>query len=551
MLLGQDTCPVVIPLRSAGKEFHRTLSHLPQQTNLQSAPKARFVLSWWGNELRIWHLLHAARKLLDGETAGEDIRKNRKLLARILVQGESSITDAAISEDGRLLVASTATDIKVFQLERDATSGADQLHIKKVDVVTANRGATAVGISPDRRWISWVEEGTKVMIAQVTASDSKTGTPCAISAPQKLRRLKRNVPKSLLLGGLGSYDRKITQLAFSPDSKVFSVADLAGYIDTWLLRNADELKNGTNESAGDEASDASLADSSSGSSDDEDDDDASERWRPNRAGVHLPKLEAAPVVLTFCPGLPQENGDHTLLAITATKDVFLLNPIRGALSDWSRKNPPRKLPEQFRGTRDVVKGVVWQGPRAWVYGVSFLYMLDFSQDLPEPPAADSQKKGMKRKRADFGSGAGGKINKENPLAPQVIRAATGPDGAEWVDMEMADADDQKDVGASSAFEDDDYDTDGGELQRLRHDQAPSSGDDDGKGTDKPNCWHTYQYRPILGIVPLASEKTMSKRKRAAAAAAGEIPPLEVALVERPAWELDMPPRLFGDGEWER
>jgi len=547
--LGPDTSPVVYPFRSAGKEFHRVLSHLPQQTNLQSAPKARLVLSWWGNEIRIWHLLHPARRLLDGETTGADIRKNRKLIAQIQVQGESNITSAAISPDGTLLLASTATEVKAFQLHYHG-SGAGHIHIQKVEVTGATYGATKVEISPDNHWVFWVEEGTKIMTARITTTELEAGPAYTISRPRKLRRIRRDVPKHLLLGGLGSYDRKVSQVAFSPDSKMLSVTDLAGYIDTWVLCAPSELQNGTGDAADDDKSNASSDDSSSESSEDNEEETQSQ-WYPNPKGKLLPKLETAPVVLTFSPGHHEDDGDYTLVVITALKELLIFNPLRGTLSDWSRRNPSSKLPEQFRITRDIIKGVLWQGPRAWVYGSSSLFMLDLSQDLPEPTdiGKDGLKKGTKRKRNGPDSGAGGKINKEHSLAPQQIKAAAGPDGTEYMDVDM---DDQKSAGASSAYEDDDDDTDGGELQRLRDDQA-TNGDEAGKETSKPKSWHTYQYRPILGIVPLASKPLKEKKKRNAKgdAAVDTLPPLEVALIERPTWELDLPTRYLADGEWER
>ncbi|KAK0631779.1 quinon protein alcohol dehydrogenase-like superfamily [Immersiella caudata] len=540
---GPDTSPVVYPFRTAGKENHRVLSHLPQQTNLQSAPKARLVISWWGNEIRIWHLLHPARRLLDGDTTGTDIRKNRKLIAQIQVQGESNITSAAISADGTLLLASTATEVKAFQLHYDGTS---QIHIRKVEVTGASHGATKVEISPDSHWAFWVEEGVKIMIARVITTESETGLVHTISAPRKLPRIRRVVPKHLALGGLGSYDRKVSQVAFSPDSKMLSVADLAGYIDSWVLRAPGELQNGT-----EDKSDTSSSDSSENSLD-ESEEEAAERWYPNPKGKLLPKLDTAPVVLTFSPGHNEEDGDYTLIAITASKDLFVFNPLRGALSDWSRRNPSSKLPEQFRLSRDPIKGVVWQGPRAWVYGHSFLTMLDLSQDLPEPSdtGRDGAKKGTKRKRHDHNAGAGGKINKEHSLVPQQIKAATAPDSNEYMDVDM---DDQKSVGASSAYEDDDDDTDGGELQRLR-DDATTNGEDARKEASKPKTWNTYQYRPILGIVPLASKPPKEKKKKNGEAkqeTVDTLPPLEVALVERPTWDLDLPARYLADGEWER
>lgn len=45
-------------------------------------------------------------------------------------------------------------------------------------------------------------------------------------------------------------------------------------------------------------------------------------------------------------------------------------------------------------------------------------------------------------------------------------------------------------------------------------------------------WHTFKYRPILGMVPIGVDSEA----------------LEVVLVERPSWELDLPPRFVGTHE---
>jgi len=51
-----------------------------------------------------------------------------------------------------------------------------------------------------------------------------------------------------------------------------------------------------------------------------------------------------------------------------------------------------------------------------------------------------------------------------------------------------------------------------------------------KKEDAPrNSWHSFAYRPILAMLPLSEENEY----------------LETVLIERPMWELDLPPRLTG------
>ncbi|KAK4229731.1 quinon protein alcohol dehydrogenase-like superfamily [Podospora fimiseda] len=534
---GSDSSPVVIPLRNAGREYHRTLSHLPQNATLQSAPKARLILSWWGKEVRIWNLPMSASQLINDPAAPSYMRKNRKLIAKIIVKGESSISSAAISEDGTLLAAATVSDIKVFQLNL----AGDQ--IKKVSLETSGLGATKIQISPDKQWISWVEDGSRVMTSRVSVESSNNSENYVISKPTKLNRLRRHIPKHILLGGLGSYERNVTQIEFSPDSKVLAVADLAGYIDTWVLRVPGEEKQ-TNGASGETADD-----DESDSSSDEEEESAAEKsgphWVRNPKAALLPKLSTAPVVLSFSPETLDEQ-DYSLLVITASKQLFVFNPLAGALSEWSRRNTYPKLPEQFRETRDLVKGVVWQRQRVWVYGASFVFMLDLSKDFdPEIDNAKSGKKqGIKRKRGVNESGAGGRIEKSShALGPQKVRTTTTGEAnekVEWeeVDVMMADAKSAT-SGAEDEGDEDEEDEDG-ELQRLR------GGEENGKEVAEvektettAKWWHTYQYRPILGMVLLGVESPEE----------GEL--VEVALVERPLVGADLPERYLVEGEWER
>lgn len=548
---------MVIPLRGAGKENHRTLSHLPQSTPVQSAAKARLLISWWDREVHIWQIRKPVKDLLD---ASDDTTpaKNHKLLGSIVIKGESSITSASISDSGDLLVVATASEIKAFQLRLLPSDEKTDLKISKVDVPKTSHGAGKVRISPDCSWVSWVEDGSRLMVAKIGISRTASDRTYAMSQPRKLGRLRRDISKFTLLGGLGAYNRSITHIAFSPDSKMIAVADLAGYIDTWVLRGT----------SGEDNNDARSSASSSDSSDEEREQDGEdgadgERWICNPRASLIPKLPAVAVCLSFqdrTPGAsdievdPNDADDYTLLTITTTMQILTFNPLRGALSDWSKRNPHARIPEQFRKTRDLVKGALWQGSRVWMYGVSFLFMLDLAEDLsPEKGTAlvkHGQKQGMKRKRDGTEAGAGSKMEKHS-LVPQTVRVVVDAEKNEWMDVDNAEQpDDERSRATSSGFDDDeDEDTDGGELLLMRDEQGPNSGLALEKSKPaKTKWWHTYKYRPILGIVPFqsgedsAADDDMDR---------GGFPPVEVALVERPIWDVDLPPRYFADGEWER
>jgi U3 small nucleolar RNA-associated protein 4 len=467
----------------------------------------------------------------------------------MLVKGESNITSASISEGGDFLVVSTAAEIKAFQLRLESSDDKVDLRITKVDAPAAPFGASKVQISPDGSWVSWVQEGSKVMIAKVVASGTGSYT---ISHPAKLGRLRRDISKYVLLGGLGAYNRNVSHITFSPDSKMLAVADLAGYIDTWVLRGPGDLPN---TSADDER------DASSDESSDEEDDKASVsagKWIRNPKAALLPKLSSVPVCISFQNRNPgsasgaeaSDIDDYTLLVITASMQILTFNPLHGGLSAWSKRNPQARIPEQFRATRDLVKGVLWQGSRVWMYGVSFLFMLDLSEDLTPEKSTAVAKAGVKRKRNGTDSGAGGKMEPKHALAPQTVRVVVDSEKNEWMDVDTADGDEQRSQRAtSSALEDDDddddEDTDAGELLAMRGAQDVN-GKDTIKRNQKTKYWHTYKYRPILGIVPLSVQAPAEE-----GVSEDGFSPLEVALIERPIWDLDLPPRYFADGEWER
>lgn len=581
--LGPDATPVVTPIRQAGVENHRTLSHLPHSIPLQSAPQARLIVSWWDREVHIWKLRRPMKDLLDSDDVEESIEDNRKLLGRILIKGESNITSASISRDGSVLFVSTVSAIKAFHLTSSTTSQED-IKIRKIELPTPieNSGSTLVRVSPNGQWLCWVQDGSKVMVASIVR-DASASQISVHTRPAKLTRLRRDIPKHVRLGGLGNYDRRVTHVAFSPDSSILATADLAGYVDTWITRDG-TLQNGASSSEDDDAASSGSSDSSDSDSENEKDSGLGARWIRNPKASLFPKLSHAPVVLSFSdaalgPSLRGENSEsdgYVLLAVTAASRIYTFHPLEGSLTRWSRRNGVWKLPEEIRATRDLIKGALWQGSRVWMYGASFLFMLDISLDFTEEAdatVAHEKKRSRKRKRgAD--SGAGSRTESGQALAPQHVRVALAEDGkrGEWVDVEMADADadNSRRANGKDEDEDDDEEPDGGELQKLRNRESSSHKDggdaptDDGSDGKRRNWWHTYKYRPILGVVPLLSDEHDSNAHANGAGDSGSAgdngvktsdsnnkvfnapPPLEVALVERPNWDVDMPARYVED-----
>lgn len=541
LLTGPDATPVVTPLRQVGVENHRTLPHLPQSIPLQSAPQARLLVGWWGREIHIWKFRQTMQAVLNSDDVEQSKKKNRPRLGRIFIKGESNITSCSISRDGSILVVSTVMAIKAFHLTLPGDDPKQELKIRKIEIPSSigSAGATLVQISPNGRWLGWVQEGSQVRIAKITREDSAVSIQ---PRPARLNRLRRDIPKHVRLGGLGNYERRVTHITFSPDSSVLATADLAGYVDTWILHDGG-MQNGA-------AAAEDNAASSSDSSDSSDDGDASESgpaWIRNPKASLFPRLAHAPVALSFSddalgPILRDEGedgpDDYILLAVTAASRIYTFNPLEGSLTNWSRRNAAWKLPEEFRTTRDPIKGVVWSGSRIWMYGTSSLFMLDLSFDFTEQDSASSKNNRKRKRGADSGAGSKTEVG---ALAPKHLRMSLAADGkpGQWVDVEMADVEPQAEgSGDEDEIDDAEENMGGGELEKLR--KREQRGRSEGEGDARKKWLHTYKYRPILGVVPLKSAADGEGTTNGVNGSGKPpgIPTIEVALIERPKWDAE-------------
>ena len=517
------------------------ISSLPQEPPVVSASRCRFIVSWWDREVHVWVLKRTATSILNAGDEDIDISRNRRLLKTIVVKGDSNITSVTINPEGTFLVVSTSTDVKAFRLRHQQPDKPADLKLSTVKLppqMTA-LGASHVKLSPDGRWLFGVREGGLPFIVNI---DSPTNDLSNVHVP-KLRRLRRNIPGYLQRGGLGKYDRIVTHITFTADSQMVATADLAGYIDTWVLRDQDE-------SAAPDRADHNDDDASSSSESDSSEDEqgaavAGQQWIRNPRGRLLPKLSSSPVVLSFSDNVPgSKNGDgasaddYTLLAITSGRQLSVFHPRQGSMTMWSRRHPVSNLPAPIRGLLDLAKGVIWQGHRAWIYGISFLYMIDMSQDLPKSlPSTEvsDDVRSKKRKRNGATTGAGGKMARGNTAPHSVQKHADG----KWEEMDL---DDEPPVDDTSSEAEADDVAKGEELLQLRENGGDTAltvtnGNTellDSKG-EKKSWWMTHKYRPIFGIIPLSKEDES----------------LEVALVERPTWDVEMVERYYVPEEWER
>lgn len=424
--------------------------------------------------------------------------------------------------------------------------------------------------------------------------------------------------------------RSVSRVAFSADSRILTVGDLCGYLDSWVLEEHEDLK-----SRGDEADDAS---NSSGSSDGSSDDGTADehdqrgvllgrRWIRNAAAPLIPQLPAAPLILSFRslkkriasdksddstvvrpirhPPYPRSHhvpiAEDRLFVLTCDHQMYEFNILSGKLSDWSRRNPTTSLPSEFRKIQECAKGSIWDinqaKERIWVYGSNWLWMFDLSLDFPveveagNGPLANDDvatkrngARGLKRKRRTVdaqeiqqggrqSSGAGGRpLDSELSIGiGRKFRKTNGPDlgQGQWISTEkdqplaLDHVGDQADHGSSLiCLRRDSHRKEAQtgrnsikDLQTCSGEARENTDDMHVAGSQSPAglpYWGTHKYRDILGIVPLGTgdeekEEGFGPRSGDSALPGG----VEVALVERPLWEVDLPPKFYGNQEWDR
>ncbi|QSZ36439.1 hypothetical protein DSL72_006318 [Monilinia vaccinii-corymbosi] len=557
---GPDAAPILLPLAQFGQENQRALPFLPQPSIIQSSTRKRLMMSWWDREIHIWYI----NKFSDS-TNGDDPEAaavNRKLVAKILVKGESNITSATLNPAGNLLAVSTVAEIKLFRLKARKPEEGEGLKVSTVSVPPAfSSGARLIQFSPDGNWLSIIRDDSSIAVARIIQDQASPSSFSIIPQLSKLSRLDRDVSKTKLLGGLGAYERNVTQVAFSSDSRILVVSDLAGFVDTWVLEGIEDLTQQPEEVQEDD-------DASDDGSDDASDVEEKmtrlifgQHWTQNPSATRIPKLPAAPTVLSFRPSnRPAEISGATpaatrnnpnpvshelpvaedrLVIVTSTNEIYEFGALAGSLSPWSRRNPTSIFPLAFRKLADSARGCIWDisngRERLWLHGVSWLWMFDLSQDFHFQEEemegnGESESAGTKRKRFQPGkSGAGGIVDedeKETGMSRKV-RKLIHEEVTQETELDLEDIRGSMDV-----------DSDDGEIDKKLKllPRKKSQKSEDEKFGRAAQTYNTLKYRPILGVVEIGE---------------GGEGGLEVAIVERPIWEANLPTRYEGDQEWEK
>ena len=529
-----------------------------------------------------------------------------------------------------MLAVSTTAQVKLFRLSLKLGTYKTQKPEAPSELIRV--GAKLIQFSPDRRWLAVVRANDSIQLYRINDIQNPKKAPQIRTNPVNLKRLDRDFTiKKSHLESLGDYNRRIIRLAFSADSRILVVADISGYLDSWVLEGHEDLfQQEETETSGIKASNLSSDEDSDDGSDEENHPVVvfGQHWIRNPSASLIIRLPAAPLILTFRPSYPRSKaplsngnvgvhptrhtphphshdlpkGEDRLFVLTAENQMYEFNILSGKISDWSRRNPSSALPREFRDLRDRAMGAVWdvrkQSERIWLYGVNWLWMFDLSRDLPAldekptgPPTlnGDSRNKPSKRKREkshdDISSarprhdtGAGSKVkDSEIGLGLNIarkVRKIKGPEAADGqilsFNQEQSPASDEEaDYSLTTAStlvnfrrggsrrqdEEDEHEDEESDHENLPNSNALNGDAPANNETQvtkrstkaRPSHWHTFKYRPILGIVPLGDETDEETEDRAGDE--GNTRGIEVALVERPLWDLDLPPQYYGNQEW--
>ncbi|KAI5291425.1 U3 small nucleolar RNA-associated protein [Ascosphaera aggregata] len=587
---GLDTIPVVMPLREYGAEHHRRLSSLPQIPQVSSAASTRLAMGWWDREINIWRISRRSEQA-----------PPHKLVGKILLLGEENLSAVTVSNDGSLLVAASFAEVKMFTLrKRKAVSEEDKhaLKIHKVELppVVAESGARVVKISPDKKWLVVVRPNSDVIIAGLTVDtegdEIKVTVPPNVAKLTRAPRHERHVKEKQ--GTHGSYDRTINTIAFSSNSRILACGDLSGCVDSWILREISGMFEGKEKQQQKSKTNASDDDYDFDSGSDSEDEDAileGQRWASIPAEAVLPRNPSSFLFLTFRPQTSDTSASDKLVAITADHSLLEFDVLKGKLSDWSRRNPKTYLPSEFKALKDRAMGALWDThhnsyERLWLYGPNWIWMFDMTQDFPAPgesvsgQQATSQQSLQKRKRVDsskpgVNTGAGDTMSLAESyvgIARKMRRVqgadAVKSDAGKWIQLrEEVKPDEEEENEASLKI---------ASMRRQTIDEDIADNEDGSKKTDvairggkkdssdvtqvqthdsERKWWYTLKYREMLGVLPLSADTDddIVETETDGEASDREIitrrkPSLEVAIIERPIWDVNLPGRYIRDYE---
>ncbi|RPB25788.1 WD40 repeat-like protein [Terfezia boudieri ATCC MYA-4762] len=477
-----------------------------------------------------------------------------------------------------------------FSIKNSSTKGADSMEENsgndsddENDLISMTQdGARILQFSPDGKWLLVITPESKVVVVPIVVTESmgERRSKVSISLSSEvfvLDRIPRTLPhentqqannqipskkgknaRAIDYGNLRSYPHTISRTAFSPNSKILVVTDLMGHLESYILQG--------------------------------------EQWLMNPVGVLLPKLEYPVAAMEFRPQssrqisgdfhrlLPgagsEESGDESqqalreslvedrLMVLTAhNQAVFEFHILKGRLTDWSRRNPPSRFVKDFRNVVDIGCGIVWEieeadsalsgettftKERIWFWGPNWIWMFDLQQDFPDqdatatPAGYSGKSQAYKRKRGVLNSGMLGDASSHKRPEGDGDVTMFGNATLSYDDDDDDDSTDSR-WGKFSRTPGKSADSDDTALASVNPKKLGSFGWVKGASNPVKPHWRQYKYRPIMALLPIGEwgsrirsvddeEEDNTERIK------------ELVVVERPAWDIELPPRFFGKRE---
>jgi U3 small nucleolar RNA-associated protein 4 len=435
------------------------------------------------------------------------------------------------------------------------------LRIQKLSLPDSDGGPISSGrklaFSPDGLWLIIITNENGIHLVSVQSNDGfDIWNPTKIRLEKPIRASERDADETFFSIS-GSVIRHVS---FSSDSRLLAICDNDGYVSIWTLGS---ISSSTPQKRV-RMSRSNAAEAERNQSLNLDD------WRLHEVSYTFPRISPPPLVFSFQPTAFSDATQSTVIEkifiLTSDHRVLEFEALNGTLSTWGRQNFNQLLPGLVSSIRDRAKGYFWdvgdEKRRIWLYGNSWLFMLDLDQDfsLDESESASLAISALKKRKRSHGE-AGAYETVHDFQKPRSVGSGIGLISIRQIlgSSEPMDIDSNERSSIHS-------------LKHAQHDAQETSAsaqnaitrvDADDEATvehesphistqDQKSNWMSREYRHILGILPLqSSDSTMNGSNITSSRSSDSDNTLEVVIVERPPWDFDLPARAYGDHEWAK
>ncbi|OJJ46951.1 hypothetical protein ASPZODRAFT_151541 [Penicilliopsis zonata CBS 506.65] len=231
---GPDAAPVVLPLREFGKEHHRKLSSLPQIPQLSSSPSSRLVMSFWDREISIWRMLRgptSANEATEGKRhrlVGKVLIQGEENITSAVLSSDGKILAVATISNVKVFAVRRrkGDERGVLRIQKlDIPPELAEEGARVLNISPDSRWLCVVRPNSDVYLARFEIPAVSTEKPQILPQLVKVN---------RVSRHTRHEKASH--GTLGHYERTIRCVVFSDDSKILASGDLSGCVDTWVLK---------------------------------------------------------------------------------------------------------------------------------------------------------------------------------------------------------------------------------------------------------------------------------------------------------------------------